>query len=87
LTYILYRYILISEVKETATRREIKMTTKKLRNIVKNNIIAQGGKLYGFNCNNIAQMHGVAHTEIQNAMNYFRYSPQQAKFRETYNFH
>ena len=63
------------------------MTTKEIRAIVKNNIIAQGGKLYGFNFNNIRDVYGVSGTQIQDAMNYFKYSPQQAKFRETYNFH
>lgn len=63
------------------------MTAKELRAIVKNQIIAQGGKLYNFNCNNIKNAYGVTVTDIQNAINYFRFSPQQAKFRATYNFH
>jgi len=63
------------------------MTTKEIRNIVKNNIIAQGGKLYNYNLNNIRAMYGVNGTELQNAVNYFQYSPQQAKFRATYNFY
>ena len=63
-----------------------KMTAKEIRKIVKNNIIAQGGKLYNYNLNNIRAMYGVNGTELQNAVNYFQYSPQQAKFRATYNF-
>ena len=63
------------------------MTTTELRKIVKNTIIAQGGKIYGFNCTNIYEFYGVSVTDLQNAINYFQYSPQQAKFRETYNFH
>ena len=63
------------------------MTAKELREIVKNQIIAQGGKLYNFNCNNIKNTYGVTVTDIQNAINYFQFSPQQAKFRATYNFH
>lgn len=63
------------------------MTTKEIRAIVKNNIIAQSGKLYNYNLNNIRTMYGVNGTELQNAVDYFQYSPQQAKFRETYNFH
>ena len=63
------------------------MTAKEIRKIVKNNIIAQGGKLYNYNLNNIRAMYGVNETDLQNAVNYFQYSPQQAKFRAKYNFH
>lgn len=63
------------------------MTTKEIRTIVKNTIIAQGGKLYGFNFNNISKAYGITHIEIQNAMNYFQFSPTQAQFRKIYNFH
>jgi hypothetical protein len=58
------------------------MTVKELRAEVKNAIIAQGGKLYNFNFNNLQKMYGVSSTDLQNAMNYFKYSPQQAKFRK-----
>jgi len=63
------------------------MTTKELREIVKTTIIAQNGKLYGFNSTNIRNMYGASSTAIQNAINYFKYSPQQKTFRETYNFY
>ena len=62
------------------------MTVKEIRNEIKNAIIAQDGKLYNFNFNNLVAL-GANGTQIQNAANYFRYSPQQAAFREKYNFH
>ena len=63
------------------------MTTVELRAIVKQAIIAQDGNLYGFNCTNWRNTYGVSGTQVQNAINYFKYSPQQEKFRTTYNFH
>lgn len=63
------------------------MKTKELKALIKETIIAQNGKLYNFNVNNIRKKYGVDGTAIQNAINYFQFSPQQAKFRETYNFH
>lgn len=63
------------------------MTTTELKKIVKTTIIAQGGKIYNFNYNNWRTAYNVSGTSIQNAINYFRYSPQQEKFRTTYNFH
>ena len=63
------------------------MTTIELKKIVKTTIIAQGGKLYNFNINNWRAAYGIDGTRIQNAINYFQYSPQQEKFRATYNFH
>ena len=63
------------------------MTTSELKKIIRSTIIAQGGKLYNFNINNIRTTYGVDGTRIQNAINYFQYSPQQEKFRATYNFH
>ena len=62
------------------------MTLIELRKIVKATIIAQGGKLYNYNLNNIREYYGVNGTDLQNAVNYFQFSPQQAKFREKYNF-
>lgn len=62
------------------------MTVKEIRNEVKKAIIAQDGKFYNFNFNNLVAL-GATGTQIQNATNYFRYSPQQAVFREKYNFH
>ena len=63
------------------------MTAAELRAIVKQAIIAQGGNLYGFNFTNWIKAYGVSGTQIQNAINYFQCSPQQEKFRATYNFH
>lgn len=63
------------------------MTISELRKVVKQTIIAQGGKLYGFNINNIQAAYGVNYSQVQNAISYFAYSPQQAKFRAAYNFH
>lgn len=62
------------------------MKASEIRAIVKNNIIAQGGKLYNFNLTNIMNTYGIGVTELQNAVNYFQYSPQQAAFRAKYNF-
>lgn len=62
------------------------MTTKELKALIKETIIAQGGKLYNFNVNNIRKAYGVDGVAIQNAINYYQYSPQQAKFRAEYNF-
>ena len=63
------------------------MTTPELKKAIKNIIIAQNGKLYNFNIITIQKAFGVSGTAIQNAINYFQYSPTQAKFREKYNFH
>ena len=59
-----------------------KQSTKELKSIVKNILIAQGGKAYGYNCNTL-RAQGYDTTAIQNAFNYYRYSPTQAKFRES----
>ena len=87
LTYIKYKCILISELRKHHYTGDEIMTTKELRVIVRNQIVAQGGKLYNFNCNDIKNTYGVTVTDIQNAINYFQFSPQQAKFRAKYNFH
>lgn len=62
------------------------MSVIELRKIVKANIIAQGGKLYNYNYNNAQAVYGCNATEWQNAVSYFKYSPQQAKFRAEHNF-
>ena len=54
---------------------------KELKPIVKTILIAQDGKFYGFNFNMLINR-GYCGTDIQNAVNYFQYSPQQKKFRE-----
>lgn len=58
----------------------MKNTTKELRTLVKNILIAQGGKAYGFNHNTLCAA-GYNTTDIQNAFNYFKYSKTQAKLR------
>lgn len=58
----------------------MKQSTKELRELVKNTLIAQGGKAYGFNFNNLRAL-GYDGTAIQNAFNYFLYSKTQATFR------
>lgn len=63
------------------------MKISELRKVIKNTIIAQGGKIYNFNINNIVSTYGVTYIECQNAMNYFSYSPQQEAFRKQYNYH
>lgn len=63
------------------------MTLIELRKEVKKIIIAQNGEIYNYNLNNLKAAYGVDVTMLQNAVNYFEYSPQQAAFREKYNFH
>lgn len=53
------------------------------RKAVKAIIIAQNGTVYNYNINNLRNI-GYDGTDIQNALNYFKYSPQQAKFREQF---
>jgi hypothetical protein len=63
------------------------MTQKEVRSLVKEIIIAQGGKVYNYNVNNLRSVYGLTGTQIQNALSYFRFSPQQSTFRSKYNFH
>lgn len=62
------------------------MKNTELRKIVKQIIIAQNGNIYGFNYNNLKSQYGITVAEFQNAVSYFKFSPQQKTFRETYNF-
>lgn len=55
---------------------------KELRSMIKNILIAQNGKFYGYNANNLKAI-GYKSEEIQNTYNYFMYSPQQKGFRES----
>lgn len=57
---------------------------KELKPIVKEILIAQNGKFYGYNVNCLYAQ-GFSGTDIQNAVNYFQFSPQQKSFREKYN--
>ena len=59
---------------------------KEIREAVKKMIIAQGGKLYGYNITMLRNKYGWTGTQIQNATDYFRFSPQQKAFREKYNY-
>lgn len=60
------------------------MTYFETRKAVKNIFTAQGGKIYNFNINWLADA-GHDRNNIQKAMSYFYYSPQQAKFRASLN--
>ena len=60
---------------------------KEIRKKVKETLIAQGGVIYNFNINNLVARYGCRVCAIQNAIDYFRYSPQQANFREAHNIH
>jgi hypothetical protein len=62
------------------------MTTKEVRQRVKDAIIAQDGKLYNYNYNNLKKLYGIDVIQFQNAANYFRHSPQQEAFRKKYNY-
>lgn len=55
------------------------------RKEIKKIIIAQNGKIYNYNLNNLRAI-GFNGTDLQNACNYFKYSPQQATFRAKYNY-
>lgn len=63
------------------------MSITELRKIVKQTIIVQGGKFYNFNTNNLVVAYGVSSIDVQNALNYFSYSPQQASFRKATGWH
>lgn len=61
----------------------IKSTGKLMnaRKEVKAILIAQKGTFYNYNFNNLRSI-GYNGTDIQNAYDYFKYSPQQLKFRK-----
>ena len=61
--------------------------TMEIRKAVKAAIIKRGGvnKLLGHDYNKIREALGCSSCDIQNAHNYFQYSPQQAKFRASFN--
>ena len=63
---------------------EATMTLKQTREAIKNVLIAQGGKIYNFNFNNLVAAGYDSH-DLQNAHNYFKYSPQQAELRKALN--
>lgn len=63
------------------------MNITELRKIVKQIITVQGGKFYNFNTNNLVAAYGVSSIDVQNALNYFSYSPQQTSFRAATGWH
>ena len=56
----------------------------KLRTVVKNMIIKRGGMINGYDVRRIMDTYGVHACDVQNALSYFRFSPQQASFRAKY---
>ena len=60
--------------------------TTEIRKAVKN-VIATKGRISGYDVNDIREALKCSAVDIQNAMNYYRYSPQQKTFRETYNYY
>lgn len=63
----------------------MKANTKQVRAAVKNLIMEKGGeKIFNFEITQLVEKIGCTYCDVQNAMSYFCYSPQQAKFRECY---
>lgn len=63
----------------------MKVTTKQIRNAVKNLIIEKGiDNILNCHVTEVVEKLGCTYCDVQNAMSYFRYSPQQSKFRECY---
>lgn len=58
------------------------MTAYEIRNEVKNLIIRKGIRnIINADLNEIHNRTGATYTQLQNAMSYFRFSPQSAKYR------
>lgn len=58
------------------------MTAYEIRNEVKNLIIRKGIRnIINADLNEIHNRTGATYTQLQNAMSYFRFSPQAAKYR------
>lgn len=63
----------------------MKSNTKQVRDAVKNLIIEKGANnILNRHITEVVERIGCTYCDAQNAMGYFRYSPQQAKFRECY---
>ena len=63
----------------------MKSNTKQVRDAVKNLIIEKGANnILNRHITEVVERIGCTYRDVQNAMSYFRYSPQQAKFRECY---
>ena len=61
----------------------MKSNTKQVRDAVKNLIIEKGANnILNLHITEVVERIGCTYCDVQNAMSYFRYSPQQAKFRE-----
>lgn len=59
------------------------MTTKEVRNEIRMLVIAKGlDNILNADLNEIHDRTGATYTQMQNAMSYFRYSPQAAKYRK-----
>lgn len=58
------------------------MTTMQVRKEIKALVINKGlGNILNADLNEIHNRTGASYTQMQNALNYFRYSPQTAKYR------
>ena len=67
-------------------KTEVKgMSTKEIRAEVKKLLVAKNGKMINADWTALVQQFNISYTDIQNAYNYFRFSPQQSTFRATYN--
>jgi hypothetical protein len=65
--------------------KNMKSNTKQVRDTVKNLIIEKGANnILNRHITEVVERIGCTYCDVQNAMSYFRYSPQQAKFRECY---
>nr|DAF20141.1 MAG TPA: hypothetical protein [Caudoviricetes sp.] len=65
--------------------KNMKSNTKQVRDAVKNLIIEKGANnILNLHITEVVEKIGCTYCDVQNAMSYFRYSPQQAKFRECY---
>lgn len=58
------------------------MSTKEIRKEIKNLIIRKGlSGIINADLNEIHDRTGATYTQMQNALSYFKYSPQTAKYR------
>lgn len=65
--------------------QNMKSNTKQVRDAVKNLIIEKGANnILNRHITEVVERIGCTYCDVQNAMSYFRYSPQQEKFRECY---
>lgn len=58
------------------------MTTKEVRKEIRNLVITKGlNNIINADLNEIHERTGATYTQMQNAINYFHFSPQAAKYR------